>query len=251
MLFLRWYLWIAPNFLLLLCIIGCVRRRLYKRYQPFFSYITYELIAFLVLLTADIVPSQIVQLTNYRWILAVSSGLTSMFQLWLLYALGNDLWWSRPTLSHAVRPLVRWSLALIILFAAFSSALLSKPGLERVASAFQFLDFSGNLISVGMLMALLLFTRALSISWRSLPAGIGLGLGISGTAEIAAAPLYAALGHDYYIRLDILRMSAFQVCVVIWLIYIFMPSRPPGFTGHRPDRTDLEAWDEELQKIVR
>jgi hypothetical protein len=104
---------------------------------------------------------------------------------------------------------------------------------------------------LGLLISLLFFSRALQISWQSLPAGIALGLGISASAELSGAALLSVLGRAGYIPVDFIRMGAFHLCVVIWLVYIFLPSRSPSFTGHRPDRTDLEAWDQYLQKMVR
>jgi hypothetical protein len=91
--------------------------------------------------------------------------------------------------------------------------------------------------------------RALHISWRNLPAGIALPLGISASAELSAAALRSVLGRAGYIPMDFIRMEAFHVFVVIWLVYIFCQSdRLDSGAGLR--RSDLELWDQEVQRMA-
>jgi hypothetical protein len=107
------------------------------------------------------------------------------------------------------------------------------------------------MVQTGLLLTLLLFTRAFRISWSSLAAGIALGLGIASSTEIAAAALLSALGNHYYFRIDTMRMAGFHVSVLVWLTYICLPNKRTGFTGHGPGEADLKGWGRRIAKNVR
>jgi hypothetical protein len=181
----------------------------------------------------------------------ILTGASAIIELGVIYELTDELIVSRSSLRRVLRLLMRWAMAALVMVTAACLAIFRQDGIERAMKAFQVPEFSSSILLVGLLLALLVFARALHISWRSLPAGIALGFAISASAELAAAPLFSELGPTYYGRIDILRLAGFHVCVLTWLIYIFLPSKPPSFTGHGPDRTKLEAWDRELQKMVR
>jgi hypothetical protein len=117
---------------------------------------------------------------------------------------------------------------------------------------FQILDFAANLIATGLLLALILCARALRISWRALPAGIALGFGINASAELCASALLSVLvGRNGYIATDFIRTGSYQLCVLIWVIYILKRERLPRFQGKHLGKVELETWDDELQKMVR
>ena len=249
MLFLRWYLWIVPNILLAPCIYGLIRKRRYRELPLFVGYTAIQFIFFVVSITLDRVST--VTLSQYRWGILILTAVSAFVELAVLYELAESLVVSRSSLSRVLRPLMRWVIAVLLLVTAASLATFNRGSMGQVMNAFQALDLPTNAIKLGLLLTLVLFARALRISWRSLPAGIALGFAISASTEIAAAPLFSELGRTHYAQIDVFRLAGFHLCVLVWLLYIFLPEKPPNFSGHRPDRTDLEAWDQELQKMVR
>jgi hypothetical protein len=252
MLFVRWYLWLAPNVLLLPCLYGLLRRGNHQTFPLFVAYIAAQLAVFAAALPVALalVGSPSYMLVSRR-VLIADVGVSGLLGLGVMYELADKLIATRASLKPVMQHLMRWTVAFLILIAAFSTALIPQSGIEQIMKVFQVLDFSSNLVKLGLLLVLVGFSRVLRVSWRSLPAGIALGFAVSAAAEMAAAPLFSELGRSYYQRLDLIRMVAFHACVLIWLVYIFLPGNPPSFSGHRPDRTDLEAWDQELQKMVR
>jgi hypothetical protein len=253
MLFFRWYLWVVPHVLLGLCLIWLLRQSRPRQLPVFRCFLILQVAGFLCLLTATLLVLRFPAAVSwYERINIADLAASELATLCVIYELTDELVFSRLSLRHAVRSLTRWTLAVLLLVAAVTSALLQNGGLRSSLKIFQMMDFSANLIKLGLLLALLFFTRALRISWRSLPAGIVLGFGVYGSVELSAATLFSVFGHGKsLVLLDVARMAAFHVCALIWLLYIFLPSKPPSFTGHRPGRTDLEAWDHELQKMVR
>jgi hypothetical protein len=253
MLFLRWYFFVAPNLLLGCCALLFWRRRLQRNNPIFAAYVGFLLLEFVILFITDllIVPS-ITSLATYRWLLVVGTGVAAALQIGVLYELAGELLLSRSSLAHSVGPLLRWSLATALLVGVGFSALFPRTGSERIMLAFQVLDFASNLMGVGLLLALMLCTRALRISWRNLPAGIALGFGINASAELCGAALLSVfVGRNGYVATDFIRTGSYHLCVLIWLIYILKPDQMPSFTGNRLGKADLETWDQELQKMVR
>ncbi|MBV9615748.1 MAG: hypothetical protein JO031_09850 [Ktedonobacteraceae bacterium] len=174
-----------------------------------------------------------------------------MVQLGVLYELANELMLSRSSSANLLRSLLRWTGATLLLVAAIVSASFSQPAIMRVMKVFQTLDFSSNLIIIGLLLSLLLFSRMLHISWRSLPSGIALGFGVLASAEMAASSLLSLLGRPGYVKVDLVRMAAFHMCVLVWLFYIFFPPKAPIMRGTGLKKLELETWGQKLGRMVR
>jgi hypothetical protein len=249
--FLFWYLWIAPHLFLSVFVWIFLRRGLQKQTPVFCAYVLGELIQFVVLITFSLYgiwhPGP--RLDLYRWILVWSSGIVSLLSFGVIYELVNQLILSRSTLGNTLRPVMRWSAAILVVLTAVVSARLGVT-VERVVNSFSALDFSSSVLQVGLLFVLFLFSRALRVSWRSLPIGIALGLGILGCVELSTAPLFSVFTHRYVV-IDVVRMAGFHVCVLVWLGYLIFPERGPKFKGKPPQESELESWNQELQRMVR
>jgi len=107
-------------------------------------------------------------------------------------------------------------------------------------------------INPGLLVVLLLFTRALHVAWKSLPVGMVLGFGISSSVEMIASTLISVISvsRASYINIDYLRMAAFHACVLVWLVYTLRPERKLEFVESGFKKSDLESWNQDLQRMV-
>jgi hypothetical protein len=253
MLFLRYYLWIVPHLFLGIFLWTFLRRGLHKQFPFFFSYVLFQLFDFLASAVTGVLagldPKHALNL--YRWIMVWGLGIGALISFGVIYELVNQLILSRSMLAQTLRTLLRWSAAILFLLIAIASGRLAVIGAEKVMNVFQVLDFSSSVLQVGLLVVLFLFSRVLRISWNSFPVGIALGLGILGCVELAAAPLLAALGAHRYAIIDLLRLAAFHVCILVWLGYLVFPGREPKFTGVPLQKSELESWDQELQRMVQ
>jgi hypothetical protein len=169
----------------------------------------------------------------------------------VVYELANKLLISRSSIASVLRLTLRLSLAVLVLGAAIGAGSLSQISTQRVMNIFETLDFSSSLILAGMLVTLFAFARALWISWHSWIGGVALGFGISATIDLASAALRAVLGHKSFIAVDISQMAAFHVCVVIWLVSLYVPDRAPTFDDKALKVSDMELWGQELQRMVQ
>lgn len=249
MLFLRYYLWIAPSLLLGVFLVLFLRRGLQRQLLSFLIYVIFNLFQFLAAVACRLRSPFAIH--TYRWgVLVFGNGLIALAGLWVIFELWNELVFSRSSLASMGRLLLSSTLAVLLLTAGAFSGALSDIGLQRVGSIFEVLDFSTSLIQTGLVVVLFIFSRALRISWRNWMVGIALGFGISACADLSSAAWRAALGKTAFIPVDIAQMGAFHLCVIVWLTYLLLPERP-RFTGPSLQTEDLEAWSEQLQKIVR
>jgi hypothetical protein len=248
------YLWIAPHVLLGAIVFFLHTRRLRPRFPLFFVFCVFELLYFLAGFASYIRwsvlhPGRVSGF--YYGVLIVGFALSALLEFVALYEIADKLILSNSYLSKSLRPLLRWTAATALLVAVAASALLSRPDLARIISVFQTLAFSANLIKIGLLFALLLFTGALGLSWRSLPAGIALGFGISAAAELGASALLSELGRSGYLSMDLIRMASFHICVVVWLVYVLLPEKPKSLETSTEQLSEIELRMQELQRIVR
>jgi hypothetical protein len=250
--FLTYYLWIAPHILLGICLWMFLRRGLSKQFPFFAVYMLSESAYFLASFVAAMMAIRSLShsLHTYRLILDWGLGIISGMSFGVIYELMNQLILSRSIRADTLQPVMRWAAAALLLMAVVVSVHLG-PTIEHLMDVFEVLDLSTNVIQVGLLLVLLLFSRALQVSWRSLPVGIALGLGILGCVELATAPLFSVFSQHRYSVIDDVRMAGFHVCVLVWLGYLVFPEPQAMFVGESPQTSDLESWEQEMQRMAR
>ncbi len=249
MLFASYYLWIAPHFLLGIFLIYLWRRGSQRELPIFFTFIIFELVQFIVLfaifLHSPFSPG------IYKWTLVVGAGIGSILELGVIYELANKLLLSHSSIASILRPILQVVLALLLLGAAIGSGAFSGISVQRVTNVFEMIDFSSNLIEAGMVLALFIFARALRVSWHSWVAGVALGLGVSASIDLVSAALRAQWGERAFTAVDLTQMAGFHVCVIIWLASLLLADGRQSFPDGKLKVTDLELWDQELQRIAR
>lgn len=244
MLLLRYYLWIAPEALCGLALVIAIRKKLHLRFPAFATLLAFNSA---VELLVSVSFAWFFPVTAYRWWVVVDSTATFVLQVFVLYEIAALVLSSRPALQRIFQPLPRWTAAILVLIATTLAALLPQTARVQALIVFHTLGFATNLVIIGLLLGMVLYTRVLGISWRGLAAGITLGLGVMAATDVAALPLMAQLGTNAYIPIDIVRMISFHVCVVIWLIYILLPDRGPRTQWDVP----LSALEDQLRQLER
>ena len=249
MVFLRYYLWIAPHVLLGLVLVGLLRRELQKQLPLFLGYVVFELILFAALITINFLSWS--SALQYYWVSALGLGISASLKCGVIYELAEQLLLSRSRLAPLLRSLLRGVAAALLLIAVGFSATFPGAGIDRARKIFHALDFGTSVMLVGFLVVLLLFAEALYLSWRSRTVGIVLGFGVLASVGLTTSALRPHLGQSGSIVIDLIQMAAYHICVLVWLAYLFMPERVPQFTGRGLQKTDIESWDQELQRMVR
>jgi hypothetical protein len=189
-------------------------------------------------------------LLQYQWAFVIGLGISALLNLAIVYEVANDLLVSRSVLAPFLKRLLRWIAAFLLLVSAVGSALLTNSSVKRVENIFHVMDLSSNVVLVGLLLVLFLFRKVFLISWRGCTAGIALGFGVFASVELATVALRVEYGKSEIV-IDAVSMAAYQVCVLIWLVYLFLPERPPTSTGTGLQTSELESWDQELERLAQ
>src|SRR5260370_5719388 len=177
--FLLWYLWVAPHIILGVGLAVFLRRGLRKQFPFFLTYVVFDLFNFLTLIAADVLFLwDSGRLNLYRWILVWGLGISSLLSFGVIYELVNQMILSRTTLAQTLRPMLRWSAAVLVLLTAIASGRLAVIGIERVMNVFHVLDFSSCVLQIGMLAGLFLFSCVIRLSLHGLHLGNTFGVAI-------------------------------------------------------------------------
>lgn len=252
MVYLFYILWSAPHICLAVILLLLLRRGIHRQLPLFCAYIGFQVGEFLVMFLVNFIAARISSspLRFYRSLATASLAISVTLEFLALFELTKELTLPRELVGKLV-PIFRWIAAVLVLSAAILSALLLRNGAEQLMTIFQTLDFSANLVKLGLLLVVLVCTIGLKIPWRSLPAGLALGFGIQSSAEMGASALYSALGRPGLVTVDMIRMVAFLFCTVIWLVYILRPEKPAEFKGKGLQLSELELLDQQMQKMMR
>jgi hypothetical protein len=248
-LLLRYFLWIAPNALLVVVLAKFLYLRLHRRFPLFCAYLVYQLVHFVVMLTINFVPSFTV--VQYQWAAVYGQGISSLLKFAIIYEVADDLLVSRSALTPILSLSLRWITASLLLVAAIASGFLFRAGLERVTNVFAILAVSSNMILVGLLLLLFVFKRAFHVAWQNYTTGIMLGFGIFACIELASSAFRVEYGTKGNIIVDLIGMAGYLICVLTWFLYLFLPESAPQLPRATLRMSELEAWDQELQRMAR
>jgi hypothetical protein len=247
MTFLIYYFWVGPH-ILLAGVIWSVFRRGMHRLFPFFSiYIVYDLIAFFILFTLYAVLK--VPTHQYRAAGVWSTGLGVPLKVGVLYELSKDLLRNSPRSVSRLGSWLRWSFAVVLLAAAAASATQAHADTEKLQNVFLSLELLWSVLFCGVVVVL--FASTHRNYWGTYGAGIAFGFGVFAAVNLATSAFRAGLGRNGNLTISIIQMAGYHACVLIWLIYLWLPEQKPPLTGWGLQKANLEAWNEQLQKIVR
>lgn len=249
MVFLRYYLWIAPHVVLVFVLLASWQKKLHRELPVFCTFAFVETLRFglLFIVSRFLAPSSI---DVYLWVLTCTDAIEVPLELFVFYELAQKLIFSRTSAERILRPAFTWTVAILVLLAAITSGALRDISREKIWNGFEILDFSSGFVQVGILVSLFLFSRVLRVSWRSRATGVALGFGVSACITLGAGAVRSALGNSSLIALDIVQMASFHVTVLIWLTYLLLPDRAPDFVGHKFEKSDIQLWNQELERMT-
>ena len=249
MVFLQYYLWIAPHALLLVILALLFWNRWWRQFPFFTGFVMFDALQFVILLAIFLHSPQAKEL--YDWTLLSTLAIETLLVFAVIYELAGRLLLSHTSLHNILRAVLCGAFAIVLLAAALSSFSLSSISGRRVLNLFEVLDFVSSLILTGLLLTVFALTHILKLNRRRLAWGLALGIGIYSATEFFGAALRSAVGFRSMVPVDILDMSGYHICVLVWLFYLLRFRRPiPPSPKLDVAHADLQLWGEQMQRMV-
>jgi hypothetical protein len=249
-----WYmhcLWLAPVPLIIFLMALMVRRGLHRQFPFFFAYNAEVVVATAVFsfIYHAAKHSHIPHITwaTYGYGYIGEQGVNTALRFGVIYEMFAYVFSGHPALEKLRKPVFRSALMLLLAIALGVAGL--TRGHDRYFSmyALHVLEQTASILQLGLLMVLFVFSAYAGLSWRNFVFGIGLGLGIYLCVKLAAAALQAVLLlPDGSKSVSTAVMGAFDLAVLIWLLYSVVPDHATT----TPPKHNINDWKQALQRLL-
>src|SRR5215469_15130786 len=213
----------APAILLVLALIF-LRRKLYREFPLFFTYVVYSAVGGALRETA--IHHQFL----YFWLYWISEALYGILALLVL----REAFYRVFALPHAAYRWFRFLLPIIVLLILSLSMWemaqhpLGTGTAGRMVSAIYWFDFGVHALEGAILLLVLALTLMFPVAWRRYEFGILTGYGISACVTMLADLLRFALGSRYETFFRYGPPIAYVLATLIWLhAFLVPPENPP------------------------
>ncbi len=243
-----YYLWVAPHILLAVILLLMVRRKLYRQFPIFFIYTAFELFQFGVLL-AVFVHFGSLSSDRYRGAFSLGTALSTALRFGIIYEIFADLFRNYNVLGELGKAWFRGT-TVVLLLIGVGLASTRGNGADVFFRIVPILDRTVSLMQCGLLLFLFMFARYFALSLRNYAFGIALGFGILASVELGISAIRSQIGVGSYL-LDNLGMATYHGCVLVWIFYLAAPERNTNRAPKKLPESDLEVWNEELQRLLQ
>jgi hypothetical protein len=234
-------LWIAHPVLELGAAAVFFRRKLHKIFPVFFTYLISQILIFSILFPIyQLGDSQVFFFVYWSCaIVSLAIGFKVIHEIFL------DIFRPYHTLKDLGSVLFQWAALVMLLVAGVVAAASPVAAQGPLVQAVLTVQRCVRVIQCGLILFLLVFSKYLGVNWRQHSFGISLGFGSFASAELALLALFAS-GHISQSTLNVLNMVAYNVAVLIWLVYAWIKSPP------RDSSSNLmmsQRWDQSLTDL--
>lgn len=228
--------------------------RMFYREFPWFLLFTAWAVILSVTLAA-MVFGHLVSGSAYYETFKVGAAVETVLSFAVLYELLKRIIRDYPVLSGVGGSLYRWAALSLMLIALGLAWYVPASGPGTLMASFSVLQRSSRLLQCGLLVFLFIFSRSFGLPWRSRAFGIALGFGVSAAMSLINATIRVRIEPAGWTRTDDILTLVSQLgdltAVLIWMAYLL----PKETKGNSPPptlpKTDLEAWNRELRRLVQ
>lgn len=241
------FLWLAPVALQVLLAIVMIRRKLHREFPAYFAYTVFTALFSSLLFWFD--HADWVSVKQYKYSEWVDEIGCIVLRFAIIHEIFSVVLRSYPALRRLGLILFRCLAVVLLLISIMLSTYGNKTGIPPIVQGLAILDRSVAIVQSGLLAFLFAFASYFRLSWRNFVYGIALGLGIFSSVQLATSALRAGQGVGNG-PFDIFVMGTYNICVLIWVAYAFVPERQLAPVSKPPEH-DLRSWNYELQRLLQ
>jgi hypothetical protein len=243
------FLWISPHVLLVAFAVVFSVRRLYRVFPFFFAYVLYEIAEFILLYKLHNV--HMLTRNQYMWAYCSTLMVSIVLRFGVIDEISGDLFRGFPFLKVSARRTLQWTVGFLLPVSVLLAVYAPGSNSTQWYDAIFVVNRGAAMVQCGLLLALLLFSQFLGLSWRRPAFGIALGLAVLTSADLATFALRAAFTSEAAKQmLGLLITGTYLVCVSIWMGYLLVPEPKPASLAVLP-HGEVETWNKEFQRLLR
>ena len=250
------FFWIASVIVQLAVAVVLIRRRLHREFPVFFTYTIFRASTSAAMFLLYREHFYVGHLYGYTNLVHETGCIILRFAV--IYELFVAVLGQYPALRDSAGSLFRWGTAALLVIAV-TVAIYHQwgPNGNVFDATLNLMDRTADIIQCGLLLALLVFSRYLRLTWRNYAFGIAVGLGIFATVDLATAAILMESRNiplerqrQLGIKMDLVGMAAYLFCVLVWLAYALLPEPAARVAEEIPEH-DLASWDHELERLLQ
>ena len=235
-------LWIAHPVLQSVVAAAMIRRKLYKTFPCFFTYVFAQILIFATLY--PIYKPELYEIFfDVYWI---TTAVSVLLGFKVIHEVFVDIFRPYHTLRDLGSVLFKWAGLVMLLVAGVTAA--SNPATQAgpLVQAILTLQRSVRVIQFGLVLFLLFFSKYLGISWRQRSFGVALGFGGFAFMELGLIALRSGMYLSEPL-MNAVNMSAYNTAIMTWAMYMWMksPSRECTSTLLKSQR-----WEQSLTDLT-
>jgi hypothetical protein len=230
-------LWIAHPVLELAVVAAMWRRKVYRSFPVFFTYLGFQILIFALLFPL----SRFGPYAVYFYLFWACSAINLVLGFMIIHEIFLDVFRNYHTLKDLGSVMFKWAALVMLLVAFVVAASNSGHDQEPIMEAITTVQRCVRVAQCGLVLFLIVFSRYLGVSWRQQSFGIALGVGGFATVELGTLALYAG-GPMSQVSVTAINLVAYNLAIVVWFAYALLesPARASKtilFTPHRWDRS--------------
>ena len=246
------YLWVAPNFFLLIFATMLWRRGTARQVPSFLAFAVLAGAGGLIEFGADIAPS--VSALSYWRIAWADLLIQSLIKFLVIGEVFSRLLKPYPSVSRVGRMTITGFGSVLVLVSALLAAFSHIDSDTWIIADYHILSQTVFLVELGLVLGMFLFARYFRLLWDRLSFGILLGFGLSSCEYLAAWAILTNADLSVHGRtlLSFATMATFHLCVLIWFYYLLVPYKAaaPVPAPALPEN-NLDVWNRELERLLQ
>lgn len=217
-------------------------KRVWSKFPVFTAYFLVNFLQTVVLYAVHQQPQ------TYMYTYWVFESLGTFLGLGVVYEIFANLFSLHPALRILATRVFRWAIVVLVFLGCLLVYIESPVRASSINNAILVVEQGARIVEVGLIVFLFLYAGILGLHWRQSAFGIVLGLGLFATTELVVVTMFSRFGSAGRQVLNLIRMSAFNSGLLIWIGYILVPERIA--VGELPKREQLEQWNQAVMELI-
>jgi len=193
------------------------RRKLYKQFPVFFSFLLAQVLIFAV--TFPLYRDETYKW--YFWLYWFGEAVNAVIGFKVIHEIFLDVFRPYHALKDLGTPIFKWA-GVVMLLVSVVVAASNAFGVDPIIHAVTTLARSVRMVQFGLILFLILFSRFLGVSRRQVSFGIALGFGLFAGAELMLLAMISG-GLVHQGNYNLLNMLSYNLSIVVWLAYALAP----------------------------